>query len=188
MSDSASHLAGQLLIALPTLDDPHFARAVILLCQHDASGALGIVINRASEYTVGALFAQLDILEGSDDLLARQVLAGGPVHAERGFVLHDYGGDWEASIPLGDALALTTSRDILHALAQGQGPRNALIALGCAGWASGQLEQEISENSWLTAPANRAILFQCPLEQRWQAAAGLVGVNMLHMSHYAGHA
>lgn len=188
MSDTATRLAQQLLIALPALDDPNFSRTVTLICQHDANGAMGIVINRASEYSIGELFAQIDIEGGTPELLARPVLAGGPVHAERGFVLHDGERVWDSSIRLPGGLSLTTSRDVLAAMARGEGPDNALVALGCAGWGGGQLEQEIADNSWMTAPPDEEIVFRQPLEQRWQAAAGLVGVNLATMTHYAGHA
>ncbi|MDO4708973.1 MAG: YqgE/AlgH family protein [Pseudomonadota bacterium] len=188
MTESASSLARQLLIALPALDDPNFARTVSLICQHDEHGAMGIVINRASEFSVGELFAQIRIEGGAPELLAQPVLAGGPVHAERGFVLHDGEREWDSSVRLPGGLALTTSRDVLEAMARGDGPAQALVALGCAGWAAGQLEQEISENSWLLAPPDDDLLFRLPLEQRWQAAAGLVGVNLMNMTHYSGHA
>jgi len=134
------------------------------------------------------LFDQLNIAGGDPALRARQVVAGGPVHAERGFVLHDGDHAWDSSIRLPGGLSLTTSRDVLQALADGQGPAQALVALGCAGWGAGQLEQEIAENSWMTAPADADLLFRAPLEQRWQAAAGLVGVNFERMTHYSGRA
>ena len=188
MSDSASALSQQLLIALPGLVDPNFSRSVVMVCQHDADGAMGIVVNRASEFTLGELFDQLNIAGGDPALRARQVVAGGPVHAERGFVLHDGDHAWDSSIRLPGGLSLTTSRDVLQALADGQGPAQALVALGCAGWGAGQLEQEIAENSWMTAPADADLLFRAPLEQRWQAAAGLVGGNFERMTHYSGRA
>lgn len=188
MSDLASSLSRQLLVALPTLDDPNFSRTVTLICQHDEHGAMGIVVNRASEYSVGELFAQIHIEGGSAELLAQPVLAGGPVHAERGFVLHDGDRQWDSSVRLPGGLALTTSRDVLEAMARGEGPTRALVALGCAGWSAGQLEQEVTENSWIIAPLDEDLLFHLPLEQRWQAAAGLVGVNLMNMTHYSGHA
>ncbi len=188
MANSATSLSQQLLVALPVLDDPNFSRTVTLICQHDGNGAMGIVVNRASEFSLGSLLSQLEIEGGAPELLARPVLAGGPVHAERGFVLHDGDRDWDSSIRLPDGLRLTTSSDVLEAMARGEGPERALVALGCAGWGSGQLEQEIVENSWMTAPADDAILFRLPIEQRWQAAAGLVGVDMSTMARYSGRA
>lgn len=187
MSGAYTPLANQLLVALPTLADPNFSRSVTLLCQHDEQGALGVIVNRASEYTLGEVFAQMGI--GSDDaaLCSRRVLAGGPVHPERGFVLHD-GRAWDSSLAIADDLYLTTSRDVLEAMAAGEGPQAATIALGCAGWGAGQLEFELTENSWLTAPADRELLFALPLEERWQAAASRIGVDFARMADYSGHA
>ena len=187
MSGAPSTLANQLLIALPTLADPHFARSVTLLCQHDGDGAMGVMVNRASEYTLGEVFDQMGIASEDATLRARQVLSGGPVHPERGFVLHD-GHAWDSSLEIANDLFLTTSRDVLEALAAGTGPGEATVALGCAGWGTGQLEQELVENSWLTAPADRAVLFALPLEARWQAAAARIGVDLARIADYSGHA
>lgn len=181
-------LAGQLLIALPALSDPNFARSVTLICQHDADGAMGVVVNRPSEYTLGEVFRQMGIESADEALNARQVVAGGPVHPERGFVLHDGDRGWDSSLAIGDGLYVTTSRDVLEALARGEGPGSAMVALGCAGWGAGQLEHELRENSWLTAPADAELLFGLPLEARWQGAAGRIGVDMSRMADYAGHA
>ncbi len=180
--------ANQLLIALPALADPNFSRSVTLICQHDADGAMGLVVNRTSEYTLGEVLAQMQIEGGDDALRASAVLAGGPVHPERGFVLHDGAREWDSTLAVVDGLYVTTSRDILEAMARGEGPANATVALGCAGWGAGQLEYELVENSWLTAPAEAALLFDTPLEQRWQRAAAVIGVDMARMADYAGHA
>jgi putative transcriptional regulator len=191
--DAPDTLANQLLIALPALADPHFARSVAIICQHDADGAMGVVINRASEYTLGEVFQQMGIDCDNAALCAQPVLAGGPVHPERGFVLHDRTqqggmGEWDSSLAISDELAVTTSRDILEAMARGNGPEHATVALGCAGWGAGQLESELVENSWLTAPVASDVLYALPLEARWQAAAGLIGVDMARIADYAGHA
>lgn len=183
-----SQFANQLLIALPALDDPNFARSVALICQHDGDGAMGVVINRPSEYTLGDVLEQMGIDGGSDALRAQRVLAGGPVHPERGFVLHDGAQGWDSSLAIADDLYVTTSRDVLEAIARGEGPPNAAVALGCAGWGAGQLEFELAENSWLTAPSDAELLFATPLDARWQAAAGRIGVDMTRMADYAGHA
>lgn len=188
MSVMHTPLANQLLIALPALAESGFARSVALICQHDADGAMGIVVNRASEYTLGDVFGQMGVEGGDEALRAQIVLAGGPVHPERGFVLHDGGLHWDSTLAIADDLFLTTSRDILEAMARGDGPSNAVVALGCAGWGSGQLEHELTENDWLTAPADAELLFQLPLETRWQAAAGRIGVDFAHLADYAGHA
>lgn len=181
-------LANQLLIALPALSDPNFARSVTLLCQHDAKGALGVMVNRPSEYTLGQLFDQIDIACDDAQLRARAVLTGGPVHPQHGFVLHDGDRSWGSCVAVTDDLWLTTSRDVLEAMASGDGPAHVLVALGCANWGAGQLEYELGENSWLTVPADAGLLFDTPLERRWQAAAGRIGVNMAQMPDYSGHA
>lgn len=181
-------LTNQLLIALPALAETNFSRSVALICQHDDDGAMGIVVNRRSEYTLGEVLGQMGLEGGSEEMRAQPVLAGGPVHPERGFVLHDGGPRWDSTLAITDSLFLTTSRDILEAMARGEGPENAIVALGCAGWGSGQLEHELTENDWLTAPADAELLFQLPLEARWQAAAGRIGVDFAHLADYSGHA
>lgn len=188
MSVTPTPLANQLLIALPALADSNFARSVALICQHDADGAMGLVVNRPSEYTLGEVFGQMGLEGGDPSLLSQIVLAGGPVHPERGFVLHDGGSQWDSTLAITERLFLTTSRDILEAMARGDGPDNAIVALGCAGWGSGQLEQELTENDWLTAPADPELLFELPLDARWQAAAGRIGVDFAYLADYSGHA
>ena len=183
-----SPLSNHLLVALPSLHDPHFARSVTLVCQHDADGAMGVMVNRASEYTLGEVLQQMGIASESESLQSQIVLAGGPVHPERGFVLHDSARAWESTLEVADGLFLTTSRDILEAMAAGEGPAHAVVALGCAGWGAGQLEYELGENSWLTAPADTELLFAVPLEQRWQAAGQRIGVDMTRLTDYSGHA
>lgn len=188
MPIESSLLSNHLLVALPSLDDPHFARSVALVCQHDGDGAMGVVVNRASEYTLGEVLQQMGIASDSDALQSQVVLAGGPVHPERGFVLHDGGHEWDSSLAVGDGLYLTTSRDVLEAMARGDGPAQAVVALGCAGWGAGQLEQELVEDSWLMVPNRREVLFELPLEQRWQAAAGSIGVDLVNYASHSGHA
>ncbi|RNF86035.1 YqgE/AlgH family protein [Montanilutibacter psychrotolerans] len=188
MIESPTPLANQLLIALPSLAETNFSRSVALICQHDHEGAMGIVVNRASEYTLGEVLGQMGMEGGSDKMRSQIVLAGGPVHPERGFVLHDGGLRWDSTMAISDNLYLTTSRDILEAMVQGEGPANAVVALGCAGWDAGQLEQELTENDWLTAPSDAELLFELPLDARWQAAAGRIGVDFAYLADYAGHA
>ena len=183
-----SHFSNQLLIALPALDDPHFSRGVVLICQHDEAGAMGVVVNRASEYTLGDVLAQMNLQTGDAALSGQIVLNGGPVHPERGFVLHDGQREWDSTLVISDTLALTTSRDILEAIAEGEGPQRVVVALGCAGWGAGQLEYELGENSWLTAPVDAELLFALPLEQRWQAAGDRIGVDITRVTDYIGHA
>ena len=184
----ASSLANRLLVALPALHDPNFARSVTLLCQHDGDGAMGVMVNRPSEYTLGEVFRQMGIASDSDALQSQIVLAGGPVHPERGFVLHDGDREWDSSLAVGGGLYLTTSRDVLEAMARRDGPSQAAVALGCAGWGAGQLEQELVDDSWLMVPNRREVLFELPLEQRWQAAAGSIGVDLVNYASHSGHA
>ena len=184
----ATSFANHLLVALPSLDDPNFARSVVLLCQHDAGGAMGIVVNRASEYCLGEVLSQVGLHGGDESLRGQPVLGGGPVHPERGFVLHDGAREWESSLAIADSLRITTSRDVLEAMAKGEGPQRAVVALGCASWGAGQLEYELGENTWITVPADADLLFALPLETRWQAAAGRIGVDLARVADYSGHA
>lgn len=189
LNSDPTPLANQLLIALPSLAQSEFSRSVALICQHDADGAMGIVVNRPSEYTLGEVLGQMGVEGGTDEMRRQVVLAGGPVHPERGFVLHDGGLRWDSTLDIGNGLYLTTSREILESMARGDGPSHAVVALGCAGWGSGQLEQELTtDNSWLTAPADADLLFDTPLDRRWQAAAGRIGVDFAYLADYAGHA
>lgn len=188
MPSESSPLSNHLLVALPALHDPHFARSVTLVCQHDGDGAMGVMVNRASEYTLGEVLQQMGIGCDSETLQSQIVLAGGPVHPERGFVLHDGDREFESTLTVGDGLYLTTSRDVLEAMARGDGPTLAVVALGCAGWGVGQLEQELVDDSWLMVPASRELLFEFPLEQRWQAAAGSIGVDLVNYASHSGHA
>ena len=186
--DAPGYLSNHFLIAMPALADPNFARGLTLLCQHDAGGAMGLLVNRLSDFTIGELFAQMGI-ESSDLALGETpVLLGGPVHPDRGFVLHDDPREWSSTLRFGDGLAVTTSRDILVAMARGDGPKNVLVALGYSGWDAGQLEAELGENAWLTAPADQAIVFRTPLAARWQAAASSLGVDLRFLADRTGHA
>lgn len=187
MSDIAL-LTNHFLIAMPALADSNFYRTVTFVCEHSAEGAMGIVINRATDLRLGDILVQLDIAAADQSLVERPVYLGGPVQNNRGFVIHEPLGNWESTLPVTDTVGVSTSRDILAAIAAHRGPDRYLIALGYAGWEAGQLEREMVENSWLSSPANREILFELPLDQRWTAAAGLVGVDLTTLSSEAGHA
>ena len=185
---AATFLNNQFLIAMPGMDDPNFAQTVTLVCEHSERGALGIIINRPLTMDLGEVFEQLG-LDASHSHVSRQnVLLGGPVQTDRGFVLHSPGAGFESTLPVSEKLHLTTSRDILDALASGQGPERAIVALGYAGWEAGQLEDEMARNAWLTVPVDENLLFDVPAEDRWQAAGRLLGINLLHLSSDAGHA
>ncbi len=173
---------------MPAMDDPNFAQGVTLLCQHDDDGAMGVMINRVSEFTLGEVLEQMQITTESNELADMPVLIGGPVHADRGFVLHDDPRDWGSTLRFGNGLAVSTSRDILEAMARGDGPKNAVVALGYAGWSAGQLEAEIAANSWLTVEADQVILFRTPINDRWQAAAKSLGINLAQITDYSGRA
>ena len=188
MEGTATNFGNHLLVALPSLQDGGFAQSVVLLCQHDGDGAMGVVVNRPSEYTLGEVLEQMGIEGGEAALQAQPVMAGGPVHRERGFVVHDGDRAWDSSLALGAGLFLTTSRDVLEAMAKGEGPPRALVALGCAGWDAGQLEQELVDDSWLMVPVREEVLFELPLPQRWQAAAGSIGVDLVNFAGQSGHA
>jgi putative transcriptional regulator len=185
----ATYLTNQFLIAMPAMEDPNFAQTVTLVCEHSERGALGIVINRTLPMTLGEVFDQLGLDSKRSRVNDQPVLRGGPVQTERGFVLHSpSAGKWESSLSFSDRMHLTTSRDILDALAAGEGPESAVIALGYAGWDAGQLEDEMARNAWLTVDADERVLFSTPVEQRWQAAAKLLGVDLRALSSDAGHA
>lgn len=181
-------LANQLLVAMPSMLDPNFARTVALVCQHDAGGALGIVLNRVAPLAIGDVLHQLGLESADPALTGAPVHLGGPVQPERGFVIHDGDTAYDSTLAIAPGLKLTTSRDVLAALAAGRGPRRALLALGYAGWGAGQLEAELLENAWLTVAADHDLVFQEPVESRWEAAARLVGVDIARLSGEAGRA
>ncbi len=181
-------LANQLLIAMPGMADPNFSTTVTLLCEHNDDGALGIVINRPLNLKLGGLFDQLSV-EGADPAAANSpVLAGGPVGPERGFVLHNPGLDFENSVAVSESIQLTLSRDVIDAMAKGTGPEKSIVALGYAGWESGQLEDEMLANSWLNVPATPELVFDTPFADRWESAAKSLGIDISRMSPGAGHA
>lgn len=181
-------LTNHFLIAMPALADANFSRTVTFICEHTPEGAMGLVINRATDLHLRDILDQLDITTDNALTAASPIYLGGPVQNNRGFVLHEPIGKWDSTLAVTDTLGVSTSRDILEAIAENRGPDRWLIALGYAGWGAGQIEREMSENAWLSGPANRHVLFETPLEQRWNAAAGLVGVDLNMLSSEAGHA
>jgi len=182
-------LANQFLIAMPGMHDPNFSRSVTLICEHNEQGALGFVINNPIDMTVGELFTQQNIPFSPDNKISQQPLyIGGPVESERGFILHSPENSWESTMKVDDSFGVTTSRDILEDSASGAGPEKALFILGYAGWGAGQLENELSDNAWLTTPADPEIVFDLPVEQRWRAAAGKIGIDLDLMNANPGHA
>lgn len=187
-TDLTDNLTNHFLIAMPNLADPNFHHTVTYLCDHNQEGAMGLIINRPMDLALGELFDYLDITNPKVELLDTPVYQGGPVQTERGFVLHNPMGKWEATMPISSQLELTMSQDIIEAIACGEGPDQYLIALGYAGWGSGQLEAELAANAWLNGPAESTIIFDKPIEQRWNASAALLGVEINQISTDIGHA
>ncbi len=185
--NGSSYLNNQFLIAMPNLGDPNFFHTVTYICQHSEQGALGIVINRPAEMQLGEVFKQMNIEPSHVESNDLPVFSGGPVQPERGFVIHTPADSWDSTLIVSEQIALTTSRDILEALAAGSGPDKVLIALGYAGWGEGQLENEIMQNAWLNTPCDLHILFDLPVDQRWNAAAGQLGIDINLMTSPAGH-
>lgn len=186
------NLANHFLIAMPSMLDPVFGGSVVYLCEHNASGALGVIINKPTDMTMEVLFDRIDlkleIVPNRAPIDKQQVMFGGPVQVERGFVLHAPAGQFSSMMKVTDAIAMTTSKDVLEAVAAGAGPERILVTLGCSGWSAGQLEEEIGRNGWLTVPAEPEIIFSMPVEQRFAAAMRLLGIDPMMLSGEAGHA
>ena len=195
MSPSASspiNLTNQFLIAMPGMVDGNFAGTVVYLCEHNDKGALGLVINRPIDINLKHLFEKVDLPLERCDLAERPVYLGGPVQTERGFVLHerldDEGGHYNSTLKIEGGLEMTTSRDVLEALSNGAGPRKVFITLGYSGWTAGQLEEEISRNGWLNVDADPDVIFDTPVEQRYDKALSLLGIDRNFLMGEAGHA
>ena len=222
-ADSASiNLTHHFLIAMPGLEDAAFAKSVVYVCEHSERGALGLVINKPSELSMEGLFDKVDLPLHRQDLMTAPVLQGGPVHTERGFVLHDAmlvdassQGDVPGAVPesaqeaaalsaisnndsdkesvyastmtIPGGLEMTTSKDVLEALSMGAGPKRVLISLGYSAWGEGQLESELAENSWLTVGADMAVIFDTPVDQRYERAMKLLGLESWMLSSDVGH-
>ncbi len=183
-----TYFQNYLLIAMPTMADPNFHHCVTYLCEHNENGAIGIIINRPTTITLLQVLEDMKIPAKDVNNVNRiPILFGGPVHQERGFVLHRPVGHWRATLNTGPEVAVTTSRDILEALAKHEGPQDVIVALGCSAWEAGQLEHEISENTWLTIPAEPEVIYSTPFEQRWVAAAAQIGIDMNNISSEVGH-
>ena len=181
-------LTHQFLIAMPAMVDPHFTRTLTYICEHNDQGALGVVINRPIELNLRSLLEQVNIKTPEDAFTTVPVHFGGPVQVDRGFVLHRPRGEWSSTLMVTEEIGLTTSRDILEAVARGDGPRQILVTLGYAGWAPGQLEHELAQNAWLTVTARPEIMFDMSADERLPAAMRLLGVDYANLSETAGHA
>ena len=191
-----SYLNGQLLIAMPTMQDPRFARSVVYMCTHTKDGAMGLIINqRADNISFPELLVQARIVrEGSEHSVppavqAMHVHVGGPVETGRGFVLHtaEFQGK-DSTVSIDETMSLTATIDILRAIARGRGPVRSLLALGCAGWSAGQLEREMQANGWLHCPSDPDLVFDPALDRKYERALARIGVNPSHLVSQAGHA
>lgn len=182
------NLTQHFLIAMPAMADPNFAHTLIYVCSHGKDSALGIVVNRPIDMTLGTLFEQVDIPLEDPALRAAPVHYGGPVQVDRGFVLHRPLGNWTSTLAVTDDLGLTTSKDVLEALGRNEGPDEILLSLGYAGWSAGQLEHELGQNAWLTVEADPDLLFTLPAEARLPAAMRVLGIDFSRLSEGAGHA
>jgi putative transcriptional regulator len=185
---STTYLTNHFLIAMPTLMDPNFFHSVTYICEHNEEGAMGIVINQPADINLGDLAEHLKLGVTEKTNLTQPIYSGGPVEIDRGFVLHRPVGKWESTLDVADGIAVSTSTDIVTALAAGEGPAESLIALGYAGWGAGQLERELADNAWLSGPADARIIFDTKNEERWNAAARLLGVDINQISGDIGHA
>ncbi len=186
------NLSNQFLIAMPGMADGNFGGTVVYLCEHTNQGALGLIINRPIDINLKNLFEKVDLSLDRDDLASRPVYLGGPVQTERGFVLHDQlddeGGHYSSTLKIPGGLEMTTSRDVLEAISNGAGPRRVFITLGYSGWGAGQLEEELGRNGWLTVEADPRIIFDTPVEERYDKALSLLGIDRNFLLAEAGHA
>ena len=185
---SSINLTHHFLIAMPNMADPYFSRTLTYICEHNDQGALGLVVNRPIDMTLQALFERLSLKLRDSASAGAPIYFGGPVQTDRGFVLHAPAGNWQSTLRVGNAIGLTTSKDILEAVGRGEGPARLLVTLGYAGWSPGQLEHELSQNAWLTVEARDAIIFDMPAEERLPAAMELLGLDYARLQDEAGHA
>ena len=185
---ASSSLRNRFLIALPGLQDPNFSRTVTYICEHTEHGAMGIVLNHPSDLMLADVLQHMDIDPAAAPPVDQPVFLGGPVETERGFILHTPTPDWDSTMHISDQIYVTTSRDILQAMARNQGPDKTLVALGYAGWAAGQLEAELQSDTWLSGPADPGVIFDVPAELRLESAAALLGVDLNLITSTAGHA
>ena len=192
---SAINLTNQFLIAMPGVADETFAGTVIYLCEHTEKGALGLVINKPIDIKLKNLFEKVELTLDREDLADSPVFYGGPVHTERGFVLHERldgdagsGGHYNSSLQIPGGLEMTTSKDVLEALSNGAGPKRILVTLGYSGWSAGQLEEEIGRNDWINVQAEPGIIFDTPVGERYSRALSLLGIDPRMLSQEAGHA
>ncbi|NVK26180.1 MAG: YqgE/AlgH family protein [Gammaproteobacteria bacterium] len=187
-------LANQFLVAMPTLDESYFGRTLIYVCEHDDEGAMGIVINKPTDLTIGQVLSEMNLIEQDSEentvkeLNDKTVLAGGPVQTDRGFILHNDNNQWSSSLNLAEQITVTTSKDILENLTSEQRPEQFIMALGYAGWSAGQLEQELADNTWLTLEADPQLIFNTPIAKSWDKALEKIGISAEQLTSFSGHA
>lgn len=185
-------LVNQFLIAMPALDDSYFSRSLIYVCEHDDEGAMGLIINKNTDIAINKVLLEMHIEDEEDDLDfqldSQKVMSGGPVQTDRGFILHNGEQKWSSSLQLQDQISVTTSKDILENLSNENGPEKYIMALGYSGWSAGQLEQELIDNTWLTIDAEPDLLFDVPVEQRWEKAVQKLGISPEQLTAFSGHA
>ncbi|MCK4674290.1 MAG: YqgE/AlgH family protein [Gammaproteobacteria bacterium] len=188
VTTTGDNLTGHFLIAMPFLNDGFFNHAVTYICEHDETGSFGIIINQETGITIKQIAKEMKIKTDKNYNKDQAVFIGGPVDQGRGFILHRPTGHWQSSLKVKNNVTLTTSKDILQAIVNNKGPEDCIVALGYAGWAAGQLDNEMAANTWLSCPADEQIIFNTPTEERWKAAANLIGVDLSLLSSDAGHA
>lgn len=182
------NLTGHFLIAMPAMQDPYFSKSLTYICEHNEDGAMGVVINRPTDMSLDKLFAQIKLDLQDARIAQNPVHFGGPVQLDRGFVLHQPAGQWQSTIAVSGNTALTSSKDILEAVAKGEGPEKMIVTLGYAGWTAGQLEEEMRLNAWLSVKADEHVIFDTPSEYKLNAAMHLLGIDISQLSEIAGHA
>lgn len=189
MDESAISLQDHFLIAMPSMVDYHFNQSVIYVCAHSDEGTMGVVVNHPiADIQLGEVLAQMKITSEISNVNGQEVFLGGPVQPERGFIIHRPNKMWQSTLVTSDEIGVTSSQDILQAIADGEGPDDTIVILGYAGWGAGQVEEEISKNSWISVPADPDIIFNTPHSNCWQAALNLLGIDANQLSSESGHA
>ncbi len=188
MNQQTASLVDKCLIATPAIKDPIFASSIVYMCEHSENGSMGLVVNHETSQVLEDIFTQLNIKCDKDEIRNQPVYIGGPVQLEQGFVLHSCPGDWQNSVEVSSGVNLTSSVDILQAIADGKGPEDYLVILGFSGWASGQLESELQQNSWLTSACDPDLLFHQKPEDKWQVAFDSLGFDLSSLSPVSGNA
>lgn len=182
------NLTDHFLIAMPAMEDTFFSKSLIYIAEHNEQGALGLIVNRPIDMSLATLFEKIDIPLEADELGRLPIFFGGPVQTDRGFVLHRPLGEWQSTMAVNQQVGLTSSRDVLQAVASQGQPRDVLVTLGYSGWSAGQLEEELGQNAWLTVPADSHILFDLPFEDKLASAMEKLGVSFTNLADGAGHA